>query len=103
MWSLTAFAVGRSERRRDCERSQSPIGVTPRPYRSGVATKRTVDPDDLVGAAEIAQRLGTHKQTVHLWRRRNLGFPAPIAELERALIFDWTEVEAWARETGRLR
>lgn len=64
--------------------------------------KRKIDPDELVGAAEIAQRLGTHKQTVHLWRRRHADFPEPVAELERALVWYWPDVEAWAKATGRL-
>lgn len=63
----------------------------------GDVTKRMIDPAELVGAAEIAQRLGIHKQTVHLWRRRHSDFPEPVAELERALVWYWPDVEAWAR------
>ncbi len=59
---------------------------------------------DLVGAAEIARRLGVGKrQVVHTWRRRYPDdFPEPIAELEQTLVWAWPDVERWARRTGRL-
>jgi hypothetical protein len=64
---------------------------------------RHVDTELLVGAAEIAKRLGVSRaQTVHNWRTRDLGFPEPVATLEVALVFYWPDVESWARETGRL-
>lgn len=63
-----------------------------------------VDPDLLVGAAEIADRLGlSHPQSVHSWRRRYEDFPQPRVVLEQAMLFYWPDVEAWARRTGRLR
>lgn len=65
--------------------------------------RRRVYTDDLVGAAEIAERLGLAQvQTVHSWRRRYDDFPAPIAQLRQALIWDWRDVDGWARRTGRL-
>lgn len=63
---------------------------------------RKLEPEHLVAAAEIAQRLGTHRQTVHLWRRRYPAFPAPVAELEAAMVWYWPDVEQWAKATGRL-
>lgn len=60
-----------------------------------------VDPAELVGAAEIATRLGVRRDTVHLWRRRDLGFPDPVAELEQAMVWHWPDIDAWARSTGR--
>ena len=64
---------------------------------------RKVSVDDLVGAAEIADRLGlAQPQTVHSWRRRYEDFPEPIAQLQTALIWAWSDVEAWASSTGRL-
>ena len=64
---------------------------------------RKVAPEDLVGAHEIAQRLGVARpQVVHEWRRRHADFPEPIAALKTALIWNWSEVEAWAAKTGRL-
>jgi len=65
---------------------------------------RKVDVSQLVGAKEIAERLG-YKQAVyvHALRRRYEDFPEPIADLSAALIWDWPDVEAWARATGRLK
>jgi len=63
---------------------------------------RQVDAGQLVGAAEITQRLGlAHTQAVHNWRTRYADFPQPIAQLEAALIWYWPDVEEWARRTGR--
>ena len=64
---------------------------------------RSVDPVDLVGAAEIAERLGLSlPQTVHDWRRRHADFPEPVATLRMGMVWHWPEVESWARRTGRL-
>lgn len=64
---------------------------------------RRVRPEDLVGAAEIAERLGlAQSQTVHSWRRRYSDFPEPIARLRTALIWAWPDIERWAERTGRL-
>jgi hypothetical protein len=64
----------------------------------------SLEPGDLVGAAEIADRLGLqHVTSVHAWRRRYDDFPEPTIELKMGLIWRWSEVEAWARRTGRLR
>lgn len=50
----------------------------PRPARAG----RMVDTGDLVGAAEMADRLGlANPRLVHVCRRRHDAFPAPVAEL----------------------
>ncbi len=64
---------------------------------------RKVDVDKLVGAKEIAARLG-YKRTVyvHDLRRRHPDFPEPVAELSAGMVWDWDDVEAWARTTGRL-
>ena len=63
---------------------------------------RKIDVSDLVGAQEIADRLGLARpQTIHVWRRRHPEFPKPIARLKTALIWDWNDIERWARETGR--
>lgn len=59
--------------------------------------------DELVGAAEIAERLGLAlSQTVHDWRRRYDNFPEPVAQLTMGLLWTWPDVERWARATGRL-
>jgi hypothetical protein len=70
-------------------------------YRQGVGRK--VEVTDLVGSAEIAERLGLADQhTVHSWRRRYPDFPQPVALLRRAHVWAWPDVERWARNTGRL-
>lgn len=64
---------------------------------------RQLDANDLVGAAEIAKRLGRQgRQSVADWRRRDPTFPPPVAELEMGNVYLWPDVEAWARGTGRL-
>jgi predicted DNA-binding transcriptional regulator AlpA len=64
---------------------------------------KRVDSENLVGAHEIAQRLGMRRpQVVHEWRRRHKDFPKPIATLKTALIWDWQEVKRWASKTSRL-
>jgi len=61
-----------------------------------------VPPKFLVGAHEIAERLGlSHAQSVHTIRKRHADFPAPIATLKTALIWDFREIERWANKTGR--
>jgi hypothetical protein len=64
---------------------------------------RAVDVNDLVGAAEIADRLGlAHAQTVHNYTRRYPDFPKPVARLRQAMVWAWPDVEKWAKSTGRL-
>jgi hypothetical protein len=64
---------------------------------------RKVDVNDLVGAQEIADRLGVSRsQVVHEWRRRGIGFPEPVVTLSMGLLWSWPDVEGWARATGRL-
>lgn len=59
--------------------------------------------DDLVGTAEIAERLDlAHAESVHTLRRRHAGFPEPVAKLRNGYVWAWPDVEAWARSTGRL-
>ncbi len=63
---------------------------------------RQVDVDELVGAAEIAARLGSKRTSiVHDWRRRHPEFPQPVATLQAGLVWAWPDVAEWARETGR--
>ena len=60
--------------------------------------------DQLVGATEIASRVGVKRpQVVHDWRRRHPEFPAPVTVVSGVLIWNWPDVEAWCRRTGRLR
>jgi hypothetical protein len=64
---------------------------------------RRIDVDQLVGATEIAERLGAPAaHRVHDWRRRYADFPAPVATLAMGLVWNWPEVERWAKSAGRL-
>ena len=77
------------------------------PARLRTEADRTTGPhvavDDLVGSAEIAQRLsGGGVPLVKDWRKRHPDFPAPVLELQQGPLWRWSDVEAWARATGRL-
>lgn len=61
------------------------------------------DAYDLVGASEIADRLGKGSSVVHDWARRHPDFPRPIVKLSMGNIWWWPSVEDWARATGRTR
>jgi predicted DNA-binding transcriptional regulator AlpA len=64
---------------------------------------RRLDVDQLVGAAEIAERVAVKRSTViHDWRHRHDDFPQPVLRLRGVLIWYWPDVERWARRTGRL-
>jgi hypothetical protein len=59
--------------------------------------------EDLVGTSEIAERLGlAYPETVHSWRRRYPDFPKPLTRIGPAYVWRWEDVEAWAKQTGRL-
>ena len=63
---------------------------------------RKVDPADLVGAHEIAERMGlSFPNVVHTWRKRHPDFPRPVAELQAGLIWDWNEIQIWLKSTNR--
>lgn len=65
---------------------------------------RRIDAENLVGATEIAERLGVARaQTVHVWATRYEDFPKPVAQLKQAFVWNWPDVAAWAKATGRLR
>lgn len=59
-----------------------------------------VEPDDLVTASEIADRLGRSRESVRLLiagERGPGGFPAPVSHLRsRHRLWRWADVAAWA-------
>jgi len=59
------------------------------------------DVDYLAGPAEIAQVLGVDANTINAWKRRSIGFPAPLVHLKSSAIWDVRQVIAWADATGR--
>jgi hypothetical protein len=54
-----------------------------------------------VGASDIANRLGVKPQTVHTWRQRAL-MPEPRWTVSGQPAWEWSEIEEWAKRTGRL-
>lgn len=74
------------------------------PLGSVTPMGRKVDAGELVGAAEIAKRLGVGKgSVVSDWRQRHADFPAPVARLAMGHVWYWPDVAAWARRSGRMR
>lgn len=57
---------------------------------------------ELVVAADIAERLELSRARVSVLVG-SPGFPRPIGRLGRSLVWRWSSIERWARETGRLR
>ena len=59
--------------------------------------------DTVVGVTEIAEHAGVKPDTVHQWRIRNLGFPAPLRVLAMGPVWWLSVVEAWLEQTGRTK
>jgi ParB/RepB/Spo0J family partition protein len=57
---------------------------------------------DPVGVADIAERLGVKQQTVAQWKLRGL-LPKPRWTVSRMPVWQWADIAAWARETGRAK
>jgi hypothetical protein len=61
-----------------------------------------IDPADLVSIQEIATALEVRRDTVDKWRYRGV-LPEPIATVASGPLWLWPDIEAWARQTGRLK
>lgn len=62
------------------------------------ATAMRVEPDSVVWASAIAERLGRTRQSVDMLikgQRGPGGFPAPISGTGRSPLWRWSEVEDW--------
>lgn len=59
-------------------------------------------PSDLIGIYEITKMLGVSRQRVDKISRTDPEFPVPIAELHAGRIWLRSDVERWARKTGRI-
>lgn len=57
---------------------------------------------DPVGSVDIARRLGVKDATVKMWAYRKL-LPPPRWHVSGRPAWDWPDIEAWARETDRLK
>jgi predicted DNA-binding transcriptional regulator AlpA len=63
-----------------------------------------VDPEDLIGAAEVAEILGlSQAASVATYRRRYGDFPPPVVHLPKSRISIWlrSDVERW--DAGRTK
>ena len=60
-----------------------------------------IDPDQLVGVAEVADAAGVTRGAVSLWSSRDISFPTPVAHLAAGPLWCWPEVAAWLEATGR--
>ncbi len=60
----------------------------------------TKQPDELVGRAEIAKRLGLSQPSiVHTWTVRYPDFPQPVEHVHAGVaIYRWLDVVAWCRK-----
>lgn len=56
---------------------------------------------EVVGPTEVAERLGVQRATVDRWRQRE-AMPAATWQLAGGPVWLWSDIEAWARRTGRL-
>ncbi len=67
-------------------------------------TVARVEPDELVSAAEIADRIGLSRETIRLYamgRRGPGAFPPPVARLRsRSPLYRWTDVAPWLARHG---
>src|SRR5260370_38275553 len=75
--------------------------VLPPAYSPAMARRYAAD--DLVGVAEIAERLDVGTSVVHDWRYQHSDFAQPVARRRMGLIWAWTAVRAWPIQTGRPR
>jgi chromosome partitioning protein len=55
---------------------------------------------EVLGLSEVAELLGTTRQSVGNWRHRREGFPAPIAELKSGPIWARDAIVDWAKRAG---
>lgn len=70
----------------------------------------TQEQPGFVTIAEIAERLQVEVGSVVTWRYRHKRplrppwrpFPRPVRTVGRSPLYDWAEVETWAKATGRL-
>lgn len=69
--------------------------------RPTLAKPQNLNTRELVGAQEIADRLGWDRSTVANWAARYDDFPKPVAWLHAGRIWRWSNVLAWAKRTGR--
>lgn len=63
--------------------------------------KQTIDVDDLVTPAMIAERFGLNRTTPSIWARRYPDYPSPVISIgERVRLYSWRAIKAWNEQTG---
>jgi chromosome partitioning protein len=62
---------------------------------------KKVNPESLVGVAEIAAHANVSTQAVVNWAKRHPKFPKPVRVLRSGPIFLSDEVAKWMEATGR--
>lgn len=60
-----------------------------------------MDDCEPVGLPEIADRLGVKRQTADVWRHRGV-LPEAEWTVGGRPAWNWSTIETWARETGRI-
>lgn len=73
----------------------------PRPYDVPVEFQIRRRGADLVDIAGVAERLGVKRETVNMWRYREL-LPEPLWMLNGGPVWEWVTIQRWAIETGRM-
>lgn len=58
-------------------------------------------PEELAGAAEVAEMLGISRQAVHKLSK-GADFPEPVARLKAGAIWERDVIATWAGERGRV-
>jgi len=58
--------------------------------------------DHLVGAVEIAAMFGVSRQRVNQIAKDDPTFPEPTASLATGRVWERSDVEKWAKDTGRV-
>jgi predicted DNA-binding transcriptional regulator AlpA len=62
-----------------------------------------IDPAELIEAREVAEIIGLSRgSNVSLYRRRYPDFPEPVVTKQACVLWLRSDVEAWAKATGRL-
>jgi predicted DNA-binding transcriptional regulator AlpA len=56
---------------------------------------------ELLGVTEVAELLGISRQRVQQLTERDPDFPAPAETLARGRVWRRSDIEDWARATGR--
>lgn len=91
--TLVAWALGVEAFTRALEAAAGDLGEIE--LRRMEITEADFEPDELVGATEIARLLGISRQRVYQLRDAQV-FPEPTARLARGALWSRAEVEAWA-------